>query len=334
MRRIMRRLRKLFKNDTSPAILMYHRIAELPHDPWGLAVSPKNFADQITALKAFRLPLSMNEFVRRLEDGSLPRNAVAITFDDGYLDNLTRAKPILDQAGIPATIFLTTGQLGSGADFWWDELAHLVLGRRAAVKGHLVLGAETIDVNLPPIEAEPVLPQQWRAWEPPQTARTALYHRSWSVMQALSAAERRAALAAVRHLLSPSSPTTTDRAMTTDEISDLMIGTYIDIGAHSRTHVPLTTLPPDAQRAEISGSKFDCEALLGRRISGFAYPHGDRNAAAMVVVKESGFDWACSTYGAAVNPRRFDRFDLPRLQVFDWNGTEFERQLRSARCDG
>jgi peptidoglycan/xylan/chitin deacetylase (PgdA/CDA1 family) len=313
---------------------MYHRIAEQLYDPWGLVVSPKNFAEQMASLKTFRQPLSMSEFVERLEGGSLPRHAVAITFDDGYHDNLTQAKPILDQAGIPATVFLTTGQLGSSADFWWDELVHLILGRGAPVKGHLTLGAETIDVDLPPIDAEPILPQQWRAWEPPQTARAALYHRSWSAMQALTAAERQEALAAVRHLMAPTPPATGGRAMTPNEVAILLTDTHIDIGAHSRTHVPLTTLGVDAQRNEIVGSMLDCEALAGRRIRGFAYPHGDRDATAMTVVKDCGFDWACSTYGAAVNPRRFDRFDLPRLQVFDWNGAEFERQLRSAKCGG
>jgi peptidoglycan/xylan/chitin deacetylase (PgdA/CDA1 family) len=322
----------MFRSGPDPVILMYHRVAAPPYDPWGLAVSPKHFAEQMASLKAFRQPLPMSEFVERLEDGSLPRRAAAVTFDDGYLDNLTQAKPILDRAGIPATVFLTTAQLGSSADFWWGELAHLILGRAAAFKGDLTVGDEVIDLSLPPIEAEPILAEPWRAWDPPQTARAKLYLRCWRALQTLSAARRQEALAAIRRQMSPTPPAIGDRAMTRDEVTALLTDTHIDIGAHSRTHVPLTTLAADAQRNEIMGSKLDCEELAGRRISGFAYPHGNRDAAAMSAVKDCGFDWACTTYGAAVNPRRFDRFDLPRLQVFDWNGTEFARQLRDTRC--
>ena len=53
----------------------------------------------------------------------LPRNALAITFDDGYRDNLTHAAPILARHGLPATIFLATGFIGTAEVPWFDRLA-------------------------------------------------------------------------------------------------------------------------------------------------------------------------------------------------------------------
>ncbi|HEU4825346.1 MAG TPA: hypothetical protein VFS85_02635, partial [Dongiaceae bacterium] len=78
MQRIFRRIGALFKGGPDPAILMYHRVADLPYDPWGLAVTPAHFAAQLAVLRKERLPLSMTEFVQRLETGSLPRHAVAV----------------------------------------------------------------------------------------------------------------------------------------------------------------------------------------------------------------------------------------------------------------
>lgn len=81
-------------------------------------MTPERFADQLKVLKSFRRPLSMDVLVDDLEKGCLDRRAVALTFDDGYIDNLTSAKPLLEAARVPATVFLTTGRLGATEPFW------------------------------------------------------------------------------------------------------------------------------------------------------------------------------------------------------------------------
>jgi peptidoglycan/xylan/chitin deacetylase (PgdA/CDA1 family) len=53
---------------------------------------------------------------------------VVITFDDGYLDNIENALPILHEAGLPATFYIATGYVGSDREFWWDDLERLTLG--------------------------------------------------------------------------------------------------------------------------------------------------------------------------------------------------------------
>jgi peptidoglycan/xylan/chitin deacetylase (PgdA/CDA1 family) len=105
MPRAIRFLRRCISHQSSPVILMYHRVAEPPCDPWGLAV---NFEQQMRVLRAHRRPLPMSEFVQRLCLGTLPDRAVGITFDDGYIDNLLNAKSILRRYEIPATFFLVT----------------------------------------------------------------------------------------------------------------------------------------------------------------------------------------------------------------------------------
>src|ERR1051325_11256188 len=98
----------LIADQSAPVILMYHRIADPKCDPWGLAVAPSSFDQQMRALRTHRCPLSLDEFVERLERGSLPRLAVAVHFDDGYADTVLAAKPVLEEHAVPATVFITT----------------------------------------------------------------------------------------------------------------------------------------------------------------------------------------------------------------------------------
>jgi hypothetical protein len=62
-----------------------------------------------------------------LPNGDIEDRSVAITFDDGYADNLHNARPLLERYGMPATFFLTSGYIGREREFWWDELERLIL---------------------------------------------------------------------------------------------------------------------------------------------------------------------------------------------------------------
>src|SRR5262249_43740871 len=104
-------LRWLRRAGPQPAILMYHRVTEIDIDPWGLAVTPENFAGHMAYLKRCRTPFPMSEFVERHAGGALPQDAVSVTFDDGYLDNLLHAKSPLGAEDVPATLFVVTGRL-------------------------------------------------------------------------------------------------------------------------------------------------------------------------------------------------------------------------------
>src|SRR6266487_2262873 len=105
-------------------IISYHRISMVENDFYEVSVSPENFAEHLLELRKRIHPLRLSELVQHLKDGSLPDKSVAITFDDGYADNLYAAKPLLEKYEIPATVFVCTGYVGK--EFWWDELERLV----------------------------------------------------------------------------------------------------------------------------------------------------------------------------------------------------------------
>ena len=133
---------------------MYHRIAVPNVDPRGLSVSPERFAEQVQPLRARRTVLSMDAFVARLRSGDLPHNAVALTFDDGYLDNLRQAKPTLETTSVPATVFLATGRIGTGEEFWWDELARMVPSRVEPLSATLMVEPGDLQIELPRTDLE------------------------------------------------------------------------------------------------------------------------------------------------------------------------------------
>lgn len=104
---------------TAP-ILLYHRVANVSEDPIKLCVTPACFEKHLQFLKKHYDILPLSELSRRLMAGNLNGNEAAITFDDGYKDNLTNALPLLEKYNIPATIFVTTSSLGEKASFEWD----------------------------------------------------------------------------------------------------------------------------------------------------------------------------------------------------------------------
>jgi len=111
--------RKSFKK-TAP-ILLYHRIDSVSNDPIKLCVSPKSFEEHLQFLKRNYDVIPLSELSRRVIEGTLKGNEAAVTFDDGYEDNLMNALPILEKYTVPATIFVTTGMLGKKANFGWDK---------------------------------------------------------------------------------------------------------------------------------------------------------------------------------------------------------------------
>jgi peptidoglycan/xylan/chitin deacetylase (PgdA/CDA1 family) len=139
-------------------ILMYHRVDIVERDPWRLAVAPSLFAEHLEVICDRFLPISMQRLCAGLAGGDMPRRSVVITFDDGYRDNVTNAKPLLEKHGVPASMFVTTGYLDSERDFWWEELVD-ICGRRG-------LDARIEWERLQPLgrtEREVELDQLWRS---------------------------------------------------------------------------------------------------------------------------------------------------------------------------
>ena len=98
----------------------------------------------------------------------------------------------------------------------------------------------------------------------------------------------------------------------------MLVPDRISVGAHGCTHQRLTSLPAAARAEEIQRSRAEAEALSAFPVTGFAYPHGDRDVETSDMVRRAGYRWACSTREATIDPLRADLHDLSRIAVGDW----------------
>lgn len=296
---------------------MYHRIADEPLDHWRIAVSPARFEEQLSVLRRTRHPLPLNDFVRRLLTNTLPPNAVALTFDDGYFDNLSAGKPRLAAADIPATVFLTTGFVGRPGEYWWDELVTILLTGTGPQHFELSTSDETMSFNLGlenGVESDA------------SSGRRAALTTIWRLLRCLEDGQREAMMIQLRSKFVTNHHSNKGRAMTCDEVRALISDGLVTIGAHTVTHPVLSSLKDEASRHEILESKRACEAMIDQPVTSFAYPYGDFDERARDAVKFAGFIFACSTQqGPVVGTSNL--FTLPRINVQNWGGYEFERAL-------
>ena len=326
MRRLLGRVRRrLTPRRPRPAILMYHRVASLRHDPWELAVDPLRFEEQIAYLAQHRTPLPMPELVRRLKAGTLPPDAVGVTFDDGYRDNLVNAEPVLARYGVPATVFLATGYIGREQPYWWDELAAMILESSGPVHDAQVCSGVTLPLQWSDMEAFDLDPS-WRGWDEPRTARQRAYVALWSRMQTTTTDERLAVLAAMRPRF-PISPDRLSLPMLVEEVQRMLHGGVMAVEAHTVHHASLTDVSPVEGREEIAQSAAQCREWSNRPIEGFAFPYGNYSTAISAEVKAMGLLWACTTEGSFLNGPSPDLFALPRLTPTNAPMENFARML-------
>ena len=303
------------QNRLSPGtlILLYHRVAELRLDPLLLSVTPTHFEEHLQVLSRVTKPLSLRTLVRSLQSNQVTPHGVVVTFDDGAADNLHNAKPLLERYNIPATVFVATEYSKGEREFWWDELERLLLAP-AELPQSLNLKLNGTSLN-------------WNA----NNSREQLYQQLGDSLRLLPSAKRFDILGELQQWSGlVATPRQSHRALSHEEIRQLADGGLVEIGAHTVTHPVLSAIPPAQQQEEISESKVQLEQILNQPVVSFAYPYGTRddyNRDSVEIVKQTKFSCACSNFKGVVQPRT-SLYELPRFVVRDWDGDEFERQLR------
>jgi peptidoglycan/xylan/chitin deacetylase (PgdA/CDA1 family) len=317
-------------------ILLYHRIIELPSDPYLLSVSPSHFAEHLTVLRSEARLLSLRQLIDGLRERKIPRRAVVITFDDGYFDNFVYAKPILEREGAAATVFVTPGSLQEGREFWWDTLDKVLLKTRSLPSTlRLVIGgvAHQWDLGAAPAYGgqDPACFRFWNyGCKDDPTPRHTIFRSIHFLLRAVDEQERRkvmedlTAWAAADTAVDPNY-----RMLSAAETVRLGEGQLIEVGAHTMTHPVLSRLSLAEQQGEIQQSKSRLEALIGRPVNSFAYPHGlssDFTQETAALVRDAGFDCGCAAMPGIVR-RDTSAYELPRLTVRDEDGDQFAERL-------
>ena len=299
--------RRLHRGEGTGAILLYHRVGDAGPDIHNLSVSRDEFRGHMSVLRERYWPMALDELLAAARDGRIPDGAVAVTFDDGYVDNLTAASPVLSTLGIPATFFVTTDRLGDEYEFWWDRLERALLTPEA-VAAELLVELPGGPVVFPTATAE---------------QRTGVYWRVYHAIVGLAAGARDRVVEIIVGWSGVDARVPADRRrMRRDEILALARREGHAIGAHSATHVALPCQPGAVQREEIEGSRQTLEAVLGGRVTAFAYPFGAVSAEVVEATRAASYA-AAVTCAARPIDGRVDPLLLPRYEVKRQPAAEF-----------
>jgi len=322
-------IKYIFNRDAM--ILMYHRIASPVVDPWQLAVSAENFEQHLKILQGKNIVKPLPEIIEQLKKKTLNRKCIAITFDDGYADNFHTAKPLLEKYELPATFFITSKNVDSTNEFWWDELANiLLLAPTLPQKLLLKLNDHSFFYDL---AGETLLTgellnkhKNYIAYNP-ETLRARLYYKLWEYFSPLSDADQQELIDQVRKWAVVEGETRRDyHCLSSGQISKLSDDALFDVGGHTVSHPALPDHPPAKQEQEILGNKLFLEKLTGKEINLFAYPSGKYNDATKEVLRQMNFNAAFTTHAKPVKTSA-DPYELGRFQVNNWTGDELKKNL-------
>lgn len=284
----------------SLAILRYHAICgpegEVYAEP-GICTTPASFEEHVAYLASRYRVLPLPEAAACLRARkTLPPNAVAITFDDGYADNLAAAR-VLNRYGINGTFYITAGCLKGEAPFWPSEIRQLVA---RVTRPTIELDAGGSRVSIPCATS---------AERREATKRLARLFKSHTIAVRERLREQLRSAAG--------GGDTTSFMLSWDELREMhRLG--MTIGAHTVTHPNLPNAGLEAARAEISASKVRLERELGAPVTMFSYPNGgaERYMTPEIarLVRETGFEAATTSWNGFASARS-DVFALERVQV-------------------
>jgi peptidoglycan/xylan/chitin deacetylase (PgdA/CDA1 family) len=315
-------------------VLMYHRVTEPlrsegsgPGYPVG--VRPGVFERQIAYIASQMHPIGMLDLVRALERGDpVPPGTVAVTFDDGYHDNYLHAYPVLRHYGVPATLFLATGHVGTDRAFWWERVIQAVLHTKVT------------KIDVPSLLG--IAPHRRGAVSPALRSQKGKAHaiqRLTEILSDLPAGELGRALERVEAALGAPGGNVSPVPMLSWNEVRAMASNGIEVGAHTVTHPNLARISMDAMVYEISTSKSDIESRVGQPVYGFAVPYGQAgywSAATVSAVRAAGFRYMCLASQGVVqrgsDPFSIDRVSVPdSLELMLWKMRKYGTRARVAR---
>jgi peptidoglycan/xylan/chitin deacetylase (PgdA/CDA1 family) len=298
-------------------VLGWHNVEGTCCFPAGPGAGLRGLARQLSVLRAVANVVPLASALADLTAGRpLPRRAVAITFDDGYRDNLTLAAPMLREMRLPATCFLVPGLLDRTARAWWEELATAVTNARAP---QVVWEGRTHSLRT----------RQERGLAT-RTLADGLKRRDH--------AARETALDELTGLLDPARRYRTDEHfMDWDEA--LRLREHMEIGSHSLRHAILSRESADAQSRDLGTARAQLRERLGVDVPVLAYPNGtaaDYTSSTVSAARRAGHTHAVTTR-RGVNRAATPPYEVRRIVMAPERGlTDLRKIVRDVlrRDDG
>lgn len=294
------------------AILCYHRVGT-GGVPYYSALDPRVFEAQMALLSRVYRVVTLDQLCQELaEAGSettSSRQAVAITFDDGYRDLYTYALPVLRKFSLPATVYLTASAIETGEAPWYDRIFAQVMASRS----------ETL-------EFEGAAPGRFQLSSP-----ASRLHAASEVIRALrqnySNQERVAACAVLESKMDVPAEILKNRMLSWEHVREMQTAGFAFEG-HTMNHPVVSRLAACELEHELADSKRLLEEKLQKPVTHFAYPFGslaDLSSETCSLIPRYGYCSAASTIWGINTPatspyllRRIgaEEFTVPQLDFY------------------
>jgi len=279
------------------AILVYHRVVkdeEIEEDlELGLTVSCSNFEKHIKEIKSKYKICSMDEFIKNLKKKT-NEFMVAITFDDGYKDNLYQALPILTKHEVPASIYVTTRFLNEEVDIWWYELGEVIQNRKE------------INFEYQRKKFNFLLDNKKRKF--------LAYQNLMKLFKSIKIDAQNELIEKITN--TKKRKNYSDICLNSEEILMLEKNPLITISSHGHNHQNLKILNYEEVKYEITKSLEVLENIINRKVKHFAYPFGGKDQVSTReynLIEDMNFDSA--VIGSVYPIKDCNFFSLPRIYV-------------------
>lgn len=299
-------LRLLSRNRLS--VFLFHAVPQASPDiPQDFTLG--QFEEMLHFIRRQFNVVPLDEAVKAMKNGKLAARTACITFDDGYPGWTRGVAPILRQANLHATFYITTGQF-AGLPMWHERVAQAI----NAFKGQ---NLHITGFGLPPL---------------PMRGLEQRRHAFSLVEQFLKyqTLEDREALLSMLELQSGVLPTAVP-CMSEAQLKELASMGF-GIGAHTHRHPVLSLCDRQQAIVEIASVRESLTSLLNCKVDSFAYPNGrplsDFNSDHVEIVKAAGYRHAVTTDWGAANPQT-SPFEIPRFTP--WGPTRGRMTLQIAR---
>lgn len=279
-------------------VLIYHRVGNYGPNLRGVVIDEGLFENQLVYLKE-------NYRIIRTDDDwtSIDDKTIVLTFDDGYCDFYYKVVPLLEKYRVPATVFITTGNIDTDHEFWGDELERIVFYNQERGKDILVNGKSF-------------------GFKTPYELK-ASYFALRQMLKDMKCDDRMALIHDLIQRCGVDGLQSRDdyRSMTSKEIRECSKSPFVTIGAHSVTHCCLSRESIQVQKKEMKNSKEQLEDIIGKPVEFFAYPYGeekDFTNETIRIAKEIGFKKVFAAYRGLVNSKdeygRIPRNDISKVK--------------------
>ncbi len=294
-----------FLRDEALTIFLFHGVIEqhrhAVRNYTRKHIDRAQFRSVLEALCAAGTPISMDDVIEATSSGyPLPPRSFAITFDDGFQNNLTVAAPVLRELKVPATFYVTTLFIEQNAMSWIDRIEWCVENTpRVALP--LPWSAKMVEAEAIPEKVELLA----------EIRSAVKSNRAINVEEFVSTVFA----ACGRKIESSDDPL--DRKLSWHEVRELANDPLFQVGGHSHTHPILSFLSPAhlAEELDVSLNLLKDRADVGPRH--YSYPEGLAHCYSPEVIsalQQRGVV-CCPTAEHGTNPLGTSLFHLKRIMV-------------------